>query len=317
MNLVAKRYWFFLISAIIIVPGIISMLIPPAFRPGIEFSSGSALTITFTEPVSEAEIREQLSALGHPEALIQRMGDRTVFIRTVVLKEAVVKEGEVVTPSEREQIEKALSENVAPIESREYDTVTPVVARETVRNAAIAVVFASVAILLYITWAFRKVPNPFRYGVCAILALIHDLLVVMGIFSILGKAMNMEVNAMFITGLLTVMGYSVHDTIVVFDRIRENITRGVERQLEGVINTSVLETMGRSLNTSLTSLFTLLALILLGGPTIRGFLLVLLIGIITGTYSSICIASQFLVVWEKGEFLKLLRFLRLAPARTS
>ena len=289
-------------------------MIPPALNPGIDFTSGSVLNITFIEPVSEADVRDELTSLGHPEALIQKLGERGVFIRTKVLEQNVVREDGTVT-SEQAVIEQQLIDNVAEIESRELDTVSPIVARRTVRFAIIAVVVAAIGILAYVTYAFKGIPNPFRYGVSAIVALVHDLLLVIGIFSILGKVMNMEVNAMFIVGLLTVLGYSVNDTIVVFDRIRENVARNIDRPLIGTVNTSIMEVLGRSLNTSLTTLFVLLALLLFGGPTIRPFLLVLVIGVVVGTYSSICIASQFLVIWEQGEIRKALRFLRLVPSR--
>ena len=207
-------------------------------------------------------------------------------------------------------------EELAPVSRMDVSSVSGVVAADTVRNAFIAVVVAAIAILLYITWAFRQVPNPFRYGVAAIIALVHDVLIVLGIFSILGKVINLEVNAMFITGLLTIIGYSVNDTIVVFDRIRENVVRLPAERLEKNVNTSLLETLGRSMNTSVTLLITVLALLLLGGETIRNFLLVLLIGLISGTYSSIAIASQVLVSWEVGEIGRTMRRFRLLPARS-
>ena len=184
------------------------------------------------------------------------------------------------------------------------------------RNAVIVVLVAAVGILAYVTWAFRRVPNPFRYGVAAILALVHDMLLIIGIFSILGKVMNVEVNSMFIVGLLDSARLQRETTrLSFFDRIREK--RGPEHRqaLTGRGKTPAFwRTMGRSINTSATTLVVLLALLLFGGPTIRGFLLVLTIGVIVGTYSSICIASQFLVMWERGEirpFLgKFLPFLR-------
>ena len=178
------------------------------------------------------------------------------------------------------------------------DTVSSIVSKEIVKQATLAVLVASLFILLYITWAFRAVRNPFRYGTSAIIALLHDVLVVVGLFSIFGRVFGTEINTMFITGLLTVIGFSVHDTIVVFDRIRENLRRGLSRDFAVVVNESLLQTLDRSLGTSLTVVFTLLALLLLGGGTIRSFVLVLLIGIISGTYSSIAIASQVLVEWE-------------------
>jgi preprotein translocase SecF subunit len=175
------------------------------------------------------------------------------------------------------------------------------VAGETTRNAFLAVVAASVAILLYVWFSFRKVPRPWRYGTCAIIALLHDVLVVLGIFSILGWAFHIQVDALFITALLTVVGFSVHDTIVVFDRIRENIQRRTVETFEQVVNASLVQTLSRSLNTSLTVLFTLSALTLFGGESIRTFTLTLLIGIFSGTYSSIFNASMLLVIWERGE----------------
>jgi preprotein translocase subunit SecF len=231
-----------------------------------------------------------------------------VFIRTRVLEEASA--GGL---SERELLQRDLNQNVAPIKSAEFDAVSPIVAQETVRNAFIALLAASVGILLYIWYAFRRVPKAYRYGTCAVIALVHDMLFVLGVFSILGKTMNMEVNSMFIVGLLTVAGYSVHDTIVVFDRIRENVSRHPDRPLAGLVNLSIMETIGRSLNTSLTTLFVLLAMLLLGGPSIRGFLLVLAIGIVIGTYSSIFNASQLLVAWEQGEIGRVFRLGRQAP----
>jgi preprotein translocase SecF subunit len=175
------------------------------------------------------------------------------------------------------------------------------VAAETTQNAVLAVIAASVAILLYVWFSFRKVAKPWRYGTCAIIALLHDVLVVLGVFSILGWLFNIQIDALFITALLTVVGFSVHDTIVVFDRIRENMQRRTTETFEQVVNASLVQTMARSLNTSLTVLFTLSALTLFGGASIRNFTLTLLIGIFSGTYSSIFNASMLLVIWEKGE----------------
>jgi len=313
LNVVSIRRWLFLISAIVIVPGIISLAIPPTLKPGIEFTSGSVLNLTFVEPVAESAIRTQLTVLGHSDAVVQKLGSKSVLIRTKLLKDAP--RDAVNQVGERELIEQTLSAKVGSIESSQFDSTSPIVAVETVRNSAIAVGVAAIGILIYITWAFRNIPNPFRYGGAAIVALIHDLLVVLGVFSILGKVIGLEVNAMFIVGLLTVLGYSVNDTIVVFDRIRENVARSIDRPIEEVVNESVLQSLGRSLNTSLTTLVVLIALLLLGGPTIKELLLALAIGVVSGTYSSIAVASQLLVIWERGEFRKVLRFLRLVPAR--
>ena len=172
-------------------------------------------------------------------------------------------------------------------------------AQETVLNALWAVLAAAIGIFFYIWWAFRNVPSPFRYGLAAIAALLHDTIIVIGIFSILGALLEIEVNTMFLIALLTVIGYSVNDTIVVFDKIRENVLLYSNRPFPEVVNLSISETIGRSINTSFTLLVTLLALILFGGSTIREFLLVLLIGVVAGTYSSIAIASQVLVTWDQ------------------
>ena len=198
-----------------------------------------------------------------------------------------------------------------------FDLVSPIIAQETVVNALWAVLAASVGIFLYVWWAFRNVPSPFRYGAAAIIALIHDTFIVIGIFAILGMLLDIEVNTMFLVALLTVIGYSVNDTIVVFDRIRENVLIYPNRGFADVVNLSILETLGRSLNTSLTLLFVLLALFLFGGTTIRNFLLVLLIGVVAGTYSSIGIASQVLVSWEYGDLRRLWRKLTLRSVTAS
>ena len=303
MDFVGKRRWFFLASLIVIGAGILSMLIPPGFRIGIEFTGGSALTVTFQGIVAQDDVRSVVTSQGHDEAIIQRLGQDSFLIRTRTLEEAQGNE-----ESERQRLENALRE-LAPILNSDLDAVSPLIAQETVRNAILAVLVAAVGILLYITWAFRAMPNSFRMGSTAIIATVHDILVVLGIFSMLGKipALNLEVNVMFITGVLTVLGYSVHDTIVVFDRIRENTARRTGRGLEATINISIMETIGRSLTTSITTLLVVTAMLLLGGATLQGLLVTLFIGVVTGTYSSIAIASQLLVVWERGEWLSLLR----------
>ena len=313
MDFVGKRRWFFLVSLVIIGAGIISMAVPPSFRIGIEFTGGSAISVTFAEPVEQEDLRSLLGDLGHEEAVIQGLGGTSYLIRTTTLEEAPP--GATDQLSERQIIEAAFTE-LSPIETMEVSEVSAVVAQETVRNAFFAILAASAAILIYISWSFRLVPNSFRMGSTAILAAVHDVLVVVGIFSILGKVFNLEINAMFITGILTVVGYSVHDTIVVFDRIRENTARRVSRDLATTINISIMETLGRSMTTSITTIFVILALLLLGGGTILSLLVALLVGIITGTYSSIGIASQLLITWERGEWLAFLRR-RPAPAPAS
>ena len=306
IDFVGKRYVWFALSLLIIIPGIVSLLIPPALVPGIEFSSGTTFTLAFDKPVDQGALRTELATLGQADAIIQRSGDNQYLIRVRPLKEDIRDtNGTLTQTGDREPLFKALESKFGTFRTLDYSSVSPTIAEETVRNAALAVVAASVAIMFYIAFAFRQVANPFRYGVCAIVGLIHDVLVVLGLFSIFGKVFGTEVDSMFITAMLTTIGFSVHDTIVVFDRIRENLKRHGNYDFPLVVNHSILQTVARSLNTSITVVFTLLALYLFGGTPTRTFVLALLIGIIAGTYSSIFNASQLLVAWELGDFGKL------------
>ena len=235
------------------------------------------------------------------------MGDNTFIVRTKQL-----------TDDQKSQIINTVQERLSPggVDLLAFDLVSAVVAAKTVVNSFYAVLAAAVGIFLYLWWAFRNVPSPFRYGAAAIIALVHDSLVVIGIFAILGGLLDIEVNTMFLVAILTVIGYSVNDTIVVFDRLRENIIGYPNRSLAKNANISIIESLGRSLNTSLTLIFTIIALIVVGGETIRIFLYVLLIGVIAGTYSSIGIATQFLVMWEQGVFKRLFRRSRSSETST-
>ena len=316
MNIVRHRRWFFLVSLLLVLPAIFSLIVPPTLRAGIDFTGGTALTIEFDADVATEPVRDALLSLGHAQSIVQSLSGNSYFIRLGELEPPVTdSQGNVITPGGRQRLEEALGA-LAAVEVLSFDAISPAVGAETVRNAIIAVFVAAVAILLYITWAFRHVPSPFRYGVCAIIALLHDVVIVLGVFSILGKVVDLEVNAMFITGVLAIIGYSINDTIVVFDRIRENVARYLGHPLEEVVGLSIRETIGRSLNTSLTTLVVVIALLVFGGPTIQTLLLALLVGAIVGTYSSIFIASLLLVAWETGQLGGLLHRLRLAPRRT-
>ena len=304
LDFVSKRYWYIVFSAILIIPGIISLLIPPGLKPGIEFTSGSLINIQFQGEVGESQLRDSLGELGYGDVIIQKTSDGSFLIRTPVLQDQRDPSGVPTGESERQSLENGLRESFGPFEVLSFDSVSPIVAGEIVRNAALAVVAASVAILLYIWWAFRQIPNSLRYGTCAIIALVHDTLVLLGMFSIFGKVFGTEVDSLFITATLTVIGFSVHDTIVVFDRIRENVQRNPNRDFATNINNSLIQTLGRSVTTNLTLLFTSVALLLFGGDTIRNFVLALTIGVTAGTYSSLFIAAQVLVIWEYGELGK-------------
>ena len=293
MDFVGKRFWFFLISLLVITPGVIFLIIAPGLRPGIDFTGGSSMTLQFQESssVTQQEMREALSNHGYSESTVQNLGNNSFFVRTKQLDEEA-----------KDSLVEGLTTSLAPGSGdvlQGFDLVSPVVAQETVLNAFWAVLAAAVGIFFYVWWAFRNVPSPFRYGLAAIAALLHDATIVVGIFAILGEVLQMEVNTMFLIALLTVIGYSVNDTIVVFDKIRENVLIYANRPFPEIVNLSIAETIGRSINTSFTLLVTLLALILFGGATIREFLIVLLIGVVVGTYSSIAGASQILVTWEQ------------------
>ena len=297
IDFVGKKQWFFLGSAIVIIIMIISLA---AFKlqPGIDFSGGTSMTLSFTPQVEQNQLRQELTALGYPEAIVQR-SENNFFIR--------IKE---ISPEAKEVLISGLETGFdTEILVLDYNAISPVIATHTARNAGIAVLIAAVAMLFYIVWAFRRMPSPFKWGTCAIIALIHDVLIILGIFAILGQVANVEVNAMFITAVLTIVGYSINNTVVVFDRIRENRTRGISPDFAVTVNSSLTETLARSLNTSLTTLCVVLALLLFGGATIHYFVLALLFGLLAGTYSSLCIAGPLLVIWEKKEWSQLFPWL--------
>jgi preprotein translocase subunit SecF len=290
LDITGKRSMFLIISEVIILIGIIALVVF-GLKPGIEFGSGSMLTVSFEQEIDQGELREELVNLGYSNVILQHTGAGDFLIRTQEL-----------TTDEKIALEGALSDRFGALSEREFYSVSSMVAAETVSNAIIAVAVAAAGILLYITWAFRRMPRPFHYGVCAIIALVHDVVLVTGIFAILGAIMGWEINLMFITGVLAVIGYSINNTVVVFDRIRENLRRGVSPDFEMVVNSSLVDTLSRSLNTSLTTLFVVLALLLFVGASIQNFALVMLIGIIVGTYSSLFVAPTLLIVWERGEW---------------
>lgn len=289
IDIVNKRKWFFLISILLLLPGIISMVVF-GFKLGIDFSSGTVMTLSFNPPVEQAMLRDELIKLGRPEASIQKTsgGDFLIRIREI-------------NTDEKGALMTGLTEDLkAEVNIRDYETVSPAVASEVARNAGIAVLIASVFMLLYIAFAFRHMPNPFRWGLSAVIALLHDVLIVMGVFSILGWAAGVEVDAMFITAMLTIVGYSINNTCVVYDRIRENVRKGISKDFAVTVNVSILETIARCINCSLTVIFTGLAIYLFGGVTIQEFILALLIGVAVGVYNSIFIVGPLLVVWDRG-----------------
>jgi len=307
LDFVGRRGFYYLLSLAIMVPGLISLAVPPALRPGIEFSAGTSFTIRIERSVSASDMHTALADLGHAEARVQRTTEGDFIIRMGELTglSNVPPVGPAL-PSERDTIQAGLEKRFGSLTVRDFNSVSEIVSKEIGRNAALAVLAASVAIVLYISFAFRGLAKPWRYGLAAIIATLHDVVVVVGLFSIFGKVFGTEINTMFITGLLTVIGFSTHDTIVVFDRVRENVSRNPGVGFAEVVNASLTETLARSINTSMTVVVTLVALLLLGGVTIQSFLVVLIIGVISGTYSSIFVASQILVSWDEGDVGRIL-----------
>jgi preprotein translocase subunit SecF len=304
-TLASKRKLWFLISLIVILPGLIALIFS-GLKLGIDFTGGTLWEVRFSQPTESAAIEAALHDAGIDTAIVQRSGpatDETFLIRMHEVREGSELKAELVS---------ALEAEVGPFTELEYSTVGGAVSTQIRNRAIIAVALASVGILLYMAYAFRNTQKPLLYGGSAIVAMLHDVLIVLGVFSILGLLFNVQIDALFITALLTIIGFSVHDTIVVFDRIRENLARHPDESFEGIVDYSLAQTVVRSLNTSMTVIFTLLALVLFGGGSTRMFVLALLIGIISGTYSSIFNASQLLVAWENGEIQRFFGRLRRA-----
>jgi preprotein translocase subunit SecF len=287
MNIMNKRMWYFLVAGIIAIVCIVS-LATVGIKTGVEFSSGSILTIDFEKPVDQNALTQQLADMGYKDVIIQETGDGNYIIRTPELNETT--KGQIVTN---------LTAKLGALSVIEFDSVSSMIASETTRNASIAVVIAVVAMLLYIAWAFRKMPNPFRFGVCAVIGLAFDLLVALGVFSILGALRDWQIDLMFIAGILAILGYSINNTVIIFDRMRENTARGISPDIEVVANASIVQTLGRSFNSSLTTLFTLLVLALFVGSSIQNFVIVLIIGVVSGVLTSTFLSPELVVSWQK------------------
>lgn len=292
MNIVKYRIWFFTISMALIIPGIIAFFVF-GLKLGIDFSGGTLWEVKFSEDqdqIKAEDFQNYLSQEGVEVSAASQTSQNSILVRVLLTEEEKIN-----------QIRQKVHEKYTESEDLRLETVGPTISKELTNRAMLSVALCILAIVAYITWAFRTVPNPtssVAFGICTIFALVHDVVLLVGIFAILGKYFNVEIDTLFITALLTVIGFSVHDTIVVFDRIRENLKRHRELKFESIVNNSLLETMARSLNTSLTAIFVLTALLLFGGASIKIFVLALLIGIISGTYSSIFTAAPLLVVWN-------------------
>ena len=298
INIVAKRTWFLTASTVILIVGILSLTFPPHLNLGIDFLSGTGVTVKFVDEVSSSQIENQFTKIGLDSPSIQSMGDKTYFIRTEKLSDFDVENND--STVSRNDLEKSIEEIDKNADIIEIESVGTRVAEGTIRNSIVAVSVASFFVMIYVLYAFRRLEKSYRFAFSAVLTLVHDVVLVTGIYALLGHIFGLQVNSVFIVALLTVIGYSVNDTIVIFDRIRENQIKFPDNKYSSNINISINESIIRSLGTSITTLLVLFSMLILGGSTLREFIVVLILGVVVGTYSSIFIASQFLIIWEEG-----------------
>lgn len=291
MNIIKHKKIFFGVSAGLSVIAVVAIALF-GLKPSIEFTGGSRFEFSTKQEVSDDQVREIYGRYSIEVISVQRDEDQDIIVRSVPISQ-----------QQKTEVARDLQEEIG-IQEKTFETVGPTIGSEARVNAFKAVIIATGAILMYIAFIFRKVSHPvasWKYGVSAIVALLHDTLITVGAFAILGRLFGVEVDTLFITALLTVMGFSVHDTIVVFDRVREHLKKDIQVDFEQLVNTAVFETFARSVNTSMTVILVLTSLLLFSGEGIRWFLVALLIGIIIGTYSSIFTASPLLVAWYQWD----------------
>jgi preprotein translocase SecF subunit len=309
-NIVQHRKKYYILSAILLSVSVLLMVYSLAtvgspFRLSIDFTGGVYWEFILGQEAQPGQVRDVFVARGLGDTAVTTVGDEGNRLQ------ARLKE---VAPEVKAEIEDELGAQFGGIETLQYRNVGPVVGGEVTRSALVAVLFASAAIVLWIVFAFRNVPHPFRYGVSAIVAMVHDVVIASGFAALMGILVGYEVDALFLTALLTVLGFSVQDTIVVFDRIRENSRRHMGEDFETIANRSLLETMGRSLTTQLNAFFIMVAILLFGGDTIKPFIAVLLVGMLSGTYSSIFNATPLLVSWDAWANKRARQHATMAPA---
>jgi preprotein translocase SecF subunit len=300
-TLVENRRKYYIFSAVLLGIGFAAMIYSyittgSVFQLGVDFLSGTRYEGQFSEPVGEGQIRDVFADRGENSPSV-------IALRGEGLQNAWQIRAGFASPEEAQAIVDALEEQLAPLipGTLNVQSVSPAVGREVTRAAFLAISVAAIVVLFYIMFVFRQVPNSFRYGASAVIAMIHDILLIFGFAAVTGLIFGWQVDALFLTATLTVAGFSLQDTIVTFDRIRENIARRPLERYEKLVNRSVLETIHRSVATQMNAMFVLTAILLFGGVSIRPFIAVLLVGLLTGTYSSIFIATPLLVSWEKGE----------------
>jgi preprotein translocase SecF subunit len=300
-NIVQKRRWFFLFSGIVISISFLLMIYSTIttgapFQMSIDFEGGSIYEVSFTEDgVTEAALRQVFAEFGDDNVIIQQLGD--VDARRWSIR------GTFRDPETTQALVDSLDGNLAPLD-RDFlriEQVSATIGQEVTRAAFMAIFVAALVILGFIVFAFRQVPKAFRYGMCAVTAMVHDVLVVLGVMSLFGLLFGWEVDALFLTAVLTVVGFSVQDSVVIFDRIRENIPKYLGEPYEAITNRSIWETIHRTQATQLNAFFIMIAILLFGGETVKQFVTILMIGLISGSYSSIFTAVPMLVAWERGE----------------
>ena len=307
LDVVGKRYWYFAFSLLIIIPGTIVLLgswihTGSPLKLGIDFTGGTEMTIQIPQKDQSREVGGVIGGVTGGVSFVQPVVGRA----DCPPKCRYIARTKQTTTKQNFAIQTDLKRRWPSAQILTTRGVSGTIASQLTQQAILAVAVAAIAILIYISVQFRNAPNPFRFGAAAIIAMLHDVLVVLGIFSILGALANVEVDAPFMTAMLTIIGFSVHDTIVIFDRIRENLARRTGEPFDVIVNHSILQSFVRSINTSFTVVLTLLAVFLFTGESIRFFVLAMLIGIISGTYSSIFNASQILVVWHNHEIRQLM-----------
>ena len=295
MNIIQNRKYYFAFSGLLLIASLATLLVWN-LKLGLDFTGGSLLEVDYNQARPTVEAVEQALDPVVGKTTVSPTGEQGFIIKMKHLDE----------DAHQSAINAlvGLSQNKDKLNLNEkrFESIGPTISSQLKTQAVVSIILVSLAIIIYIAFVFRKVSHPvssWKYGVVAVLTLMHDITIPIGLFAVLGRYLGAEVDTLFVTALLTVMGFSVHDTIVVFDRIRENLVKFSREKFEEVVNISVNQTMIRSINTSLTVLLVLLAVLLFGGSTIRYFVLTLIAGIVAGTYSSIFIASPLLVVWHK------------------
>lgn len=303
-KIIARKRWFFLFSLLVTIPGLIFIVATPlsggalGLKFSVDYTGGTVWEFKLEQPADALVVRDVIAAAGHPEAQVAEAGSGFLIMRTKPLDLQSGDESDPSQPAGAElaAIRAAIESEVGPIaEVGSLSTVGPVISQDLTQQAALLIVLGSIGIVLWMTYRFRNL----RFGLAALAALLHDVIVTVGFFAVAGTLFGVEIDALFITAMLTIIGFSVHDTIVVFDRVRENLARYAGAPFADIVNHSIVQTLGRSFNTTATVLITLLSLLVFAGGSIRTFVLALFVGILSGTYSSIFNASPLLVWWDE------------------